>query len=77
MTGAGDMTGSGVDNRVDRILPKMMFTGTTFTYAKKSSGKGKSAALRSLFAPEEITALGPTNEPIFIVVSLSVLSQML
>lgn len=46
--------------------------GTTFKYEKKPKGKattGKTAKLLSLFAPEHMTALGPTQEPIYLVVS--------
>eukprot|EP00095_Tigriopus_kingsejongensis_P009817 maker-scaffold239_size242058-snap-gene-1.23 protein:Tk09817 transcript:maker-scaffold239_size242058-snap-gene-1.23-mRNA-1 annotation:"GH25513p" len=45
--------------------------GTTFNYEKKPKGKsgssGRAAKLLSLFAPEHISALGPTSEPIYVV----------
>ena len=46
--------------------------GTIFHYEKTiKSGKGKPsriAKLRSMFAPEQLRALGPTKEPLYVVV---------
>ncbi len=56
------------------------FAGTTFVYERKSpvgdkaKKKNKKLArvnrLMSMFAPEQITAKGPTTEPVYIVVSM-------
>ena len=47
--------------------------GTIFHYEKTiKSGKGKPsriAKLRSMFAPEQLRALGPIKEPLYVVVS--------
>ena len=42
--------------------------GTTFHYEKTVKGSGKIAKLRAIFAPEQIRALGPLTEPVYIVV---------
>ena len=45
--------------------------GTVFRYERKirpGMKKGR-AKLLSMFAPEEITSLGPTSEPLYLVVS--------
>ena len=44
--------------------------GTTFHYERTVKGKGVKKRLMSMFAPEQIRALGPTTEPIYIVVSI-------
>ena len=52
--------------------------GTVFRYERKirpGTKKGR-AKLLSMFAPEELTSLGPTTEPLYLVVS-SFLSQPL
>eukprot|EP00094_Tigriopus_californicus_P005670 TCALIF_05465-PA protein Name:"Similar to Ppn Papilin (Drosophila melanogaster)" AED:0.16 eAED:0.17 QI:0/0/0/0.82/0.81/0.82/34/0/2463 len=44
--------------------------GTTFKYEKKPKGKastGRTAKLLSLFAPEHMSALGPIQEPLYVV----------
>ena len=49
--------------------------GTIFHYEKTvKSGKGRPSRLtklRSMFAPEQLRALGPTKEPLYVVVSMS------
>ena len=43
--------------------------GTIFHYEKTvKSGKGRLRKLKSMFAPEQLRALGPTKEPLYIVV---------
>ena len=44
-------------------------SGTTFHYEKKYKNS-KARGPLTLFAPESIRALGPTTEPLFIVVSM-------
>ena len=45
--------------------------GTVFYYERTVKGKGRKGRLLSMFAPEQLRALGPTTEPIYIVVSHS------
>ena len=50
------------------------FAGTVFKYEKKIKGRQdnqstRAAKLLSMFAPEQISALGPTTEPVYVVVS--------
>ena len=53
------------------------FAGTTFFYERKHKGKkgidpdSKANRLMSMFAPEQIRALGPTQEGLYVVVSYS------
>jgi hypothetical protein len=49
----------------------VQIAGTVFRYERKirpGMKKGR-AKLLSMFAPEELTALGPTKEPLYLVVS--------
>ena len=43
--------------------------GTVAHYERTTKGGGKRARLLSMFAPEQIRMLGPTNEPLYVVVS--------
>ena len=45
--------------------------GTVAHYERNIKGGGKRARLLSMFAPEQIRMLGPTNEPLFVVVSMN------
>ena len=51
--------------------------GTIFHYEKTvKSGKGRPSRLtrlRSMFAPEQLRALGPTKEPLYVVVRTTLL----
>ena len=44
--------------------------GTIAHYERKIKGGGARARLLSMFAPEQIRMLGPTNEPLYVVVSI-------
>ena len=43
--------------------------GTKIHYERKVKGRGKKARLMTMFAPEQIRMLGPTTEPLYVVVS--------
>ncbi len=54
------------------FLSIYLYLGTSFIYERKHKS-GKTKGLFTLFAPESIRAMGPTTEPLYVVVSLVLL----